>query len=274
MDISFSDLIIYFYIYSVLGYITEVIYCSCINRKLTNRGFFYGPYCPIYGFGAIFSIIFLSDFVSEPILLFVVAFLCMSVLEYITTYIFEMLFNIKLWDYSDMKFNIQGRVCLLNSALFGLLTLFLAYSLHPFVSSYVNKSSGVFKDICVWTIVLTLIYDLIKSIESIHNFEDKLTEISTNLSDIKVHLQEKYEIELENIITNLSELKKTALLNNDSALHTLIQNFEKRISNATANPSRIFSKFKNLKYKKSPETIEAFKSYLKSKIEKINDKIL
>ncbi len=124
-------LIIYFLVYSFLGYLSEVAYCSIGQRRLVNRGFLYGPWLPIYGFGGLLVVIFLDPVSQQPLLVFILAFLLTSMLEYFTSWALERLFSVKLWDYSRMKVNINGRVCLLNSTLFGIMGLAAEYIVQP-----------------------------------------------------------------------------------------------------------------------------------------------
>lgn len=116
-----------------MGWICEVICCSMIEKKLVlNRGFLLGPYCPIYGSSALLMIFLLKRYLSDPFALFVMATLVCTIMEYLTSYIMEKLFKARWWDYSEKKFNLNGRVCLVNSCLFGLLGLFLMYIMNPF----------------------------------------------------------------------------------------------------------------------------------------------
>lgn len=126
-----DTLILYFLIYSMIGYLVEVVYCSFGTHKLVNRGFLHGPWLPIYGIGALLMIGVETMIPDHIVLIFVVAVVLTSVVEYIGSWLLERLFGIKLWDYSAKRFNINGRVCLKNSLLFGVLGLFLVYGVHP-----------------------------------------------------------------------------------------------------------------------------------------------
>lgn len=126
-----SILIISFFIYSVIGWIWETIVCSYHEKKFVYRGFLNGPYCPIYGFGALAFILFASPFSFSPIALFVAGVIIASALEYITSYVLEKSFNTKWWDYSDHKYNLNGRIALTPSLFWGLLSIVLIY--------YINK---------------------------------------------------------------------------------------------------------------------------------------
>ena len=116
-----AEFILHFFIYSILGYISEVIYCSIPQHRFVNRGFLYGPYLPIYGFGGLIVYVLPAPIKGNIFLLFASAFVLTSCLEYFTSWLLEKCFSVKLWDYSKHFGNINGRVCLLNSTLFGIM---------------------------------------------------------------------------------------------------------------------------------------------------------
>ena len=118
--------------YSFLGWCGEMIYCSIGQRKLCEkRGFLNGPLCPIYGHGALLVLLALGNRWNTPAATFLVGMVLTSAVEYITSYAMEKLFHMRWWDYSKRRFNLGGRVCLLNSSLFGLLSLALLYGIQP-----------------------------------------------------------------------------------------------------------------------------------------------
>ena len=96
--------IFYFMIYSVVGWIYETTLCSITDRHFVNRGFLNGPYCPIYGSGALLDVLILGR-IENPFLLFILGVLVTCSLEYLTSYVMEKLFKARWWDYSDKKFN-------------------------------------------------------------------------------------------------------------------------------------------------------------------------
>lgn len=117
---SVLSILLIFVVYSVLGFIVETIYTSIPAGKLMHRGFLFGPYIPIYGFGAAFITFFLQRFQGNPIVIFILSFVICSILEYITSWALEVLFHARWWDYSSQFMNIHGRICLKNSCLFGI----------------------------------------------------------------------------------------------------------------------------------------------------------
>ena len=129
-----------FMFYSFFGYIVEIISCTLHDKKLVlNRGFFLGPYLPIYGICCLLMGSFIIRYKSDLVTVFVMsAFVCTTV-EYITSYVLEKIFKARWWDYSDRRFNIEGRVCLFNAFLFGIGGVFFTYILNPVVVSIVDK---------------------------------------------------------------------------------------------------------------------------------------
>lgn len=142
--LEFSRLFIYFFIYSFLGWVCEVAYCSILQKKLVNRGFLHIPICPIYGLGGIAVILILGPLSNYPVLVLVLGFFISSAVEYVVSFALEKLFNMRWWDYSKYRFNLHGRVCLLNSLMFSGLVMVLTYLVHPQVIilvDYLNNNS-------------------------------------------------------------------------------------------------------------------------------------
>lgn len=114
-----AQYIFLFFIYSCIGWLIEILSRILEERKIINRGFLIGPYCPIWGFGVVLMTIFLQDFVNDPIAFILLAMIVAGILEYITSYIMEKLFKAKWWDYSKYPFNLNGRITLQHLLFFG-----------------------------------------------------------------------------------------------------------------------------------------------------------
>ena len=110
----------------------EVIVKFVEYTRFVNRGFLIGPYCPIYGMGGLSVTFFLSGYKDKPILLFILSLIFATVIEYSTSYVMEKVFHARWWDYSNDKFNINGRVCLATMIPFGILSLAVIYLMNPF----------------------------------------------------------------------------------------------------------------------------------------------
>lgn len=114
---------LWFFIYSVLGWVVESIYMSICNKKLTNRGYIRGPICPIYGFGGIFVHIMLKGLADNIPYLFIAGSILATTLEFLTAKAMIKLFDCVWWDYSNKPFNYKGIICLESSAAWGLYTI-------------------------------------------------------------------------------------------------------------------------------------------------------
>lgn len=161
-----KDVMIYFLlfmIYSFCGWALEVLGKLIEKRRFINRGFLIGPYCPIYGFGALAITFLLKRYSNDAITLFIMAILVCGVLEYFTSYIMEKLFKARWWDYSQKRFNINGRVCLDTIIPFGLLGLFITYISNPFFLNILNKLSFTWLVILSSCLSVTFVVDNILS---------------------------------------------------------------------------------------------------------------
>ena len=161
-----------FIIYSFIGWSIEVIRCLTIDKKLINRGFLIGPYCPIYGFGCLSISILLNKYLEDPIALFIMSMVICGILEYITSFIMEKLFNARWWDYKENKYNINGRICLETLILFGLGSIALMYFLNPIIMSVINKIPILIQNIIGTILLIIFIVDLITSFYIINNIKE------------------------------------------------------------------------------------------------------
>ena len=219
--------VLYFTIYSFLGWVCESTYCSIGQKKLVNRGFLNGPFCPIYGFGALLVISILSPFVNNIPVLFIASIIVTSTLEYITSYVLEKIFHMSWWDYSTYKYNINGRVCLQNSLMFGLLSLFVMLVIHPAINDFVASIntkvafalSVLFATYFIVDTIITAgtILHLNERLEKLHELhEDLFEKRKKHLEVVKGHLQASLANQIEELgLSKYSPAEMEELLSND-----------------------------------------------------------
>ena len=196
-----------FIIYSVLGWIMEVT-CKLIQyKRFINRGFLIGPYCPIYGCGGILITLLLNRYISDPFVLFVMAILLCGTLEYLTSWFMEKAFKARWWDYSQIKFNLNGRVCLGTIIPFGILGLFISYISNPFLLGKIYQIPEIWLNIISGTILVIFIIDNI-------------------VSGIVVRFLKKTEVSVSKKEDNTEEITKQVreILGQKSALHRRLMN--------------------------------------------------
>lgn len=220
-----------FFIYSVLGWIMESTYVSIGQKKFVNRGFLIGPYCPIYGYGSLIMIIYLEQYKDNILTVFILGIAICSFLEYITSYLMEKIFKARWWDYSDRKFNLNGRVCGKNALLFGLGGLIVIYLVHPIIGTLISKLNNYL------ILILSIIFFVIYIIDTIVSF-NIVNKLKKNLSNVEVRKDSTQE--LKNLVSEI--------INNNINNKTNINIFQKRIINAF--PDFDIKKFVKIRKKK------------------------
>lgn len=221
---------LYFSIYSFLGWICEVIYCSIPEKKFINRGFLNGPVCPVYGFGALFVIYIMGWLnIDSPTLIFIFGGVIASIIEFIADILLEYVFHTRLWNYSNRRFNIKGRVCLLNSTLFATLSLVLLEIIHPSIVRFVNSFSNLAIILASSLFLLVFIVDISLTVRAVVNL---------NITLKNMNILEKLKKEF-----NKKEFKPKRL-------------------------RRLIEAFPQLEHKKYKEEFKRLKSLIKESIEK------
>lgn len=184
MGLSVWRILAYFIIYSVVGYIIETIF-GVITKGVweSRQSFLYGPFCAIYGLGAAIMIIFLHKYSKNYTRLFIGGFIVGSIVEYLVSWIGEMLLGVKWWDYSDMPLNINGRICVYFSIFWGFLALYLIASFNPRIDKLINwiksKLSVKALKVLTTTVIILLLIDCIATgialsvflVRMVHNYD-------------------------------------------------------------------------------------------------------
>jgi len=176
-------------VYSFLGWIYESIVCSVEENKLINRGFLNGPLCPIYGFGAITSILLFYGRTDNVFLLFICGASLACTLEYLTSVLMEKIFHARWWDYSNRRFNFNGRICLLGAVVFGVLIVLLIKIVHPFIYSLTKRLDNNALFIISSVLFILVLIDLFITIHHLFSLNNRLKEIQSAIDkyqDLKI----------------------------------------------------------------------------------------
>lgn len=217
------EILMYFIIYSVLGWIMESIIRSVIERKIINTGFLRGPVCPIYGIGAIIMLLFLEKFQDNIIALFFISIVVLTGWEYLVGVLLEKLFHTKYWDYSHQKFNFQGRICLTNSLFWGVLGVVFVKYIHPFVESLISRVDMNLLYYIIGIISLVMIVDFITTLVKVKNIKLTLEKADKINKEIKEKLKE-----LRKINKDLKEEKDETKSKTKENIQKLIEQLKKK----------------------------------------------
>ena len=173
----------FFIIYSIAGFFVETIFAFVRYGVLESRkSFLYGPFCSIYGLGAVIMILFLQYFKKNRITLFIGGFIIGSITEYLVSLVGEFILHVKWWDYSNMPLNVNGRICFYYSIFWGILAIFLMKAIHPkvrklmaFILKKINLSTV--KSI-ISVIMIFILVDCIVSAYAISLFRIRMIAIN------------------------------------------------------------------------------------------------
>lgn len=160
---NFKIYFLLFIIYAFLGWVIEEINEVVTTKKFVNRGFLIGPYCPIYGFGGLIITFLLTKYNNDLLILFVLSVVIFSCLEYFTSYLLEKLFDARWWDYTNRKYNLNGRICLETMIPFGLLGIFVIHYSNPFILKILTSLSSEAMSATCYTLFAIFFIDIIVS---------------------------------------------------------------------------------------------------------------
>jgi len=175
IDLKLDYLPYYFAFYSFFGWLMETVYLSIRTGSFVKRGFLIGPFCPIYGFGAIILIFLLTRLKKNVIVLFTSALILTSTLEYLSGVLLKLIFNRMWWSYYNEAFNLDGVICLKVSIIWGVFSIFLVKFIHPFVErvfDFIPRNTMI---LASQVIILYFAVDLAITINSLvfSNYEHK-----------------------------------------------------------------------------------------------------
>lgn len=242
----------FFYLYCFFGWCVESAYVSIKDKKLTNRGFIRGPFLPLYGSGGIMMLIVSMPFRDNIFLVYIAGCVGATVLEYVTGVTMEALFKVRYWDYSNIKFNFQGHVCLGTSLSWGFLTIFMTEFFHvPVENMVLAIPVQILNPV---TVVLTVLIgaDFALSFKAAVDLKDLLAKMESTKGEL-IKIQKR----LDAIITSAGE----SLGNRKDAIAVTMDELKTGIEGK-------FESLKNLALTKPSEYMESVKGELTELVKK------
>lgn len=210
MVISFYEICWLYFIYSFIGWCGEVCVAVIHKRKFINRGFVSSPICPIYGAGAVAFTIFLPELKGNIFFLFLGGVILASFIEFVTGALMEKAFHKKWWDYSKIRFNFEGYICLRYSLLWGVFAILLIYFVNPILTSataLLPKTIGI---IILWILGALLLLDVLGTTLAIRGMQKRMQQLS-QLTEGMVQVSKLLENAITRKITKRMEKAFPAL---------------------------------------------------------------
>lgn len=266
--IDSQHLFLLFIFYSFVGWICEEIWVSSLYRKIEKRGMLHGPICPIYGFGALIILFGIYPWRETWFRLFVASAILASILEYFSSWLLETIFHTKWWDYSAHKFNLNGRICLLNSCAFGLGGVALEHFLHPIAVNLIFAPKiQPFIPSIYYAFSTILGIDVIFTIKRLVRFSETMEKLKM----FGEQLKEKYGSESWFADTNLHTMIQSVKARIESGSIQASEKMRERLekfSRRQRNEESLFRKFPTMSSREYKLPLDHIKQTLKEYIEK------
>ena len=185
-----SQWLIFFFIYSFIGWIWESCYVSVRKRRWVNRGFLHGPMLPIYGSGAVVILVSTIGVREHPWLIFIFGLVAATALEYVTGAVMERMFHVRYWDYSNQKLNVHGYICASSSLCWGVFSVLLVRFVHVPIERVVLGIPLLASDIAALVLTVAASVDLTQSFNEAMDFKRVLAQLEESKEQIR-RLQER-----------------------------------------------------------------------------------
>jgi uncharacterized membrane protein len=232
------DLFMTFLFYSFAGWVWETIYCSIKARRPVYRGFLLGPYTPVYGFAVTTVLLLLSRETGTIFTLFINSMVIATVFEFLASYLLEKLFHLRLWDYSTLPLNIEGRVAVPVSLFWGFGCVVLVKVVEPLVNGWLVDFAQKTNELGPIILFLLFMADVISTF--FFNITEK-AEVEAKVDMTDTNNQEIKEWRLKHLISNHESAK--------SRLHALELLAKQQRTLRQRNLNRILKNYPNMRFR-------------------------
>ncbi len=251
---SFTEYLWMFFIYSFLGWCSEVVFAAAHSGKFVNRGFLTGPVCPIYGVGIVAVIGLLMPIKHNLILFYICAVIVTSVIELIIGFVSHKLLHERLWDYSKRPFNIGGYICLEFSLLWGICCICVVYAVHPLIYHFISIIPNLLGTILLIAFGAVFLADIIITVIEALKIESRMkaiNDISRMLETVSYDIGEKLSEGVSTVKEKAPEKEKE-----------LKEKYKTLLEKRNYIHKRLFKAFPNLqngKYKSAFSKIQKYR---------------
>lgn len=229
--------ILYFYVYGVLGWCTEVAYAACKHGKFVNRGFLNGPICPVYGIGVGVVVQFLMPLRHQELLLYVASTVLVTLIEGLTGFLLDKIFHHRWWDYSSLRFNLGGYVCLRFSLIWGSVCVFIVKVFHPIVLDLLAMIPFYVGLVMIVILGISLLADLYVTASAILKFNKRLQSMERIAEELR-NLSDKMGENIYEGVASSAEAREAGLKRMEDGKNQLAsykENFMDKVEAAQAN---------------------------------------
>ena len=267
-ELPFWSAFLIFILFSFIGWISEVIYVGVTSaHKFVNRGFLYGPLCPIYGFGGVMILMLPPSLYKTWIPLFFASMILCTIVEYFVSWLMEKLFHTRWWDYSHYKIQLNGRICLLNSILFGFLGVVVIHFVYPLMIDLLNSLGQTLINISGMIILAVLSVDIFFTVRKLVDFANVMKKLKEFGETLNSHYGQEEWFKKGSFMEMINSVIERAENRTEEFSQKILEKIDKVQNLHLPSVEPFLKKFPSIKSTKYKEELNMIKEKFHQKIE-------
>lgn len=264
--------VLFFFIYSFIGWVWECCFVSVRKRRWVNRGFMYGPMLPIYGFGALAVLISTIRVRDSIPLIFLFGMVGATLLEYVTGAVMERLFNVKYWDYSNQKFNLNGYICLTSSLGWGLFSVLLVKFVHVPIEGAVLKIPTIIAEGIAFVLTVAAAVDVTQSFNDAMDLKRILAQLEESKKQIR-KIQEKLKVASEEFVEDYRQRAGEFVEDYRRRVEEHVEDYRGRAEEMAEDYKKLAEEQMDSYRQRAEEMVEGYKEEIKVQKKKRREQI-
>lgn len=267
-ELPFWSAFLIFILFSFIGWICEVIYVGVTSaHKFVNRGFLHGPICPVYGFGGVVILMLPPSLYATWIPLFLASMILCTTVEYFVSWLMEKLFHTRWWDYSHYKIQLNGRICLLNSILFGFLGVVVIHFVYPLMTDLLNSLGQTWISISGMIILAVLSVDIFFTVRKLVDFANVMKKLKDFGETLNSHYGQEEWFRKDSFMDMINSVIERAENRKEEFSQKILEKIEKLQNLHLPSVESFLKKFPSIKSAKYREELNMIKEKVHQKIE-------
>ena len=264
--------VLFFFIYSFIGWVWEGCFVSGRKPRWVNRGFMYGPMLPIYGFGALAVLISTITVRDSIPLIFLFGMVGATLLEYVTGAVMGRLFNVKYWDYSNQKFNLNGYICLTSSLGWGLFSVLLVKFVHVPIEGAVLKIPTIIAEGIAFVLTVAAAVDVTQSFNDAMDLKRILAQLEESKKQIR-KIQEKLKVASEEFVEDYRQRAGEFVEDYRRRVEEHVEDYRGRAEEMAEDYKKLAEEHMDSYRQRAEEMVEGYKEEIKVQKKKRREQI-
>ena len=262
----------FFLDFSFIFWVWECCFVSVRKRRWVNRGFMYGPMLPIYGFGALAVLISTIRVRDSIPLIFLFGMVGATLLEYVTGAVMERLFNVKYWDYSNQKFNLNGYICLTSSLGWGLFSVLLVKFVHVPIEGAVLKIPTIIAEGIAFVLTVAAAVDVTQSFNDAMDLKRILAQLEESKKQIR-KIQEKLKVASEEFVEDYRQRAGEFVEDYRRRVEEHVEDYRGRAEEMAEDYKKLAEEHMDSYRQRAEEMVEGYKEEIKVQKKKRREQI-